>query len=62
MKRKEIMEDCPEEFEDKLKDIVDYFEGRFNEVVSHLDIDGIGQVNQIEYAYDLAKDIADDLY
>jgi hypothetical protein len=62
VKRKEIMEKCPEGFEDDMTDILDYFEGKFTEIEDHLDIDGIGQVNQIEYAYELAKDIRTDLY
>lgn len=62
MKRKEVMEKCPDEFEEEMKSILDYFEDKFNEIRNHLEIDGIGQINQIEYAYDLSKEIATDLY
>ena len=62
MKRKEIMVDCPGGFEDELRDIVDYFEGKFGDIRDMLDINDISQINTIEEAYDLAKEIADDLY
>ena len=62
MNRKEIMEKCPDEFEDELKDILDYFEGKFVDIKEELEISGISQLDQIEKAYDIALETANDLY
>ena len=62
MKRAEIMGDCPEEFEDRLKEIIDYFEQKVNEIRDKLDIDKISELSNIEEAFDLAYKLSDDLY
>ena len=62
MKRKEIMEGCPEGFEDELKNIVDYFEGTLTEIRSNLEITQISELGQVEEAYDIVCRIAEDLY
>lgn len=62
MNRREIMEDCPEAFESKLKEVVDYFEGKLVEIRDLLDIADITQLNHIEDAYTMVKDAAEDLY
>lgn len=62
MKRKDIMEHCPEEFEDTLKDFIDECESRFQEIRNMLDIKDIDQLDQISDAYRLADDYASDLY
>ena len=62
MNRNEIMEYCPEEFEDQLKDIVDHLENKFNEIRDLLDITRIDELDRITEAFELAKDISSDLY
>ena len=62
MNRVEIMRDCPEEFEDKLRDIIDYLEGRFIDIRDTLEIKGLCDIGRIEEAYDIAKEICYDLY
>ena len=62
MNRAKIMEDCPEGFEDDLKDIVDYFEGKFNEIKNNMEITQLSDLGHIEAAYGIACDAADDLY
>ena len=62
MKRQEIMDNCPDDFEDEMKDILDYFEGKFGDIRDQLDINDISQINRVEDAYDIAKDVAGDLY
>ena len=62
MKRQEIMDNCPEGFEDELKDILEHFEGKFVDIRDMLDINDISQLDRVEDAYKIAKDTADDLY
>ena len=62
VKRKEIMDNCPDDFEDEMKDILDYFEGKFGDIRDQLDISDISQLDRVEDAYSLAKDVAEDLY
>jgi len=62
MKRKDIMDKCPEEFEEDLKDFIDSIEHRVNEVEGKMDIKDIGDIADLNDAYTLLKDIAEDLY
>lgn len=63
MKRSDIMDDCPEEFEDKLKDIVDYMEGKFGEIKDLLEsIQNIDDLDKIRDACAIADQINTDLY
>jgi len=62
MTRKEIMDNCPDDFEDEMKDIIDYFEGQFVAIRNQLEIDDLSQLNRIEEAYVMAQKAADDLY
>lgn len=62
MTRKELMQNCPEGFEDGMKDIIDYFEGQFVAIREQLEIENLSQLNHIEEAYIMAAKIADDLY
>jgi hypothetical protein len=60
--RSEIMDICPEDFEDELKIFIDKLEGLAGEIVGELDITSISDIGKIESAYDLADDLADALY
>ena len=62
MKRSEMMRDCPEDFEDKLKEIIDYFEDKLNDIEKLLDINDVFDLGQIVHARDLVQDIAQDIY
>lgn len=62
MNRKDILEDCPEGYEDQLKEILDHFEGKFNEIKLYLDIGCIADLENIANAYRLAVEIGDELY
>lgn len=62
MNRKEIMENCPEEFEDELKGFIDNIESRVNEIESKLEIKGICDLSNIEDAFDLVQSLSVDLY
>ena len=62
MNRKEIMSDCPEDFEDILKEVLDYLECKFSDIQVLLTIDDISKLHQIEDARDLAEEIGTDLY
>ena len=60
--RSEIMDNCPEEFEDELKDFIDKLEGLVGEIMGELDITNISDIGRIAEAYDLADNLADGLY
>lgn len=62
MNRQQMMADCPEEFEETLKDIIDHIEDRVNEVKDKLEIKGVADLSNIEDAYDLAGELSFDLY
>lgn len=62
MKRKDIMEHCPKDFEDLLKDFIDEVESRFQKVRDLLDIKDVDQLDQVSNAHRLADDYAGDLY
>ncbi len=60
--RNEIMEDCPEEFKEELKDWIDDLEAKLNSVLSELDIDSLSDLRNIEDAKEELEQIADGLY
>ena len=60
--RKEIMDGCPEGFEDDLKAIIDDLEQKVGEIVGKLNITCIGEMDNIEDAHRLADELADSLY
>jgi len=62
MNRREIMDGCPEEFEDRLKEIVDHFEGIFNDINQALDIKNLNDLESIVEAADISYKAAGDLY
>ena len=62
MKRQDMMGDCPEEFEDKLKDIIDYCEGKFTEIRYLLDGITLETMDNASDAKDIALSMSDDLY
>jgi hypothetical protein len=62
MKRKDIMDECPDEFEASLKEFIDSVESEVNEIKNNLEITCIGDVGSIEDAYNLASDLCDKLY
>lgn len=60
--RSEIMDACPEGFEDELKDFIDRVEGLVGDIVSELSIKDISDIGNVEDAHRLADDLADSLY
>lgn len=62
MRRDEIMADCPEEFEDRLKEIVDGLEEEVKAIASLLEITCVSELYQINDAFDLADKLCSDLY
>ena len=62
VKRKDILNDFPEECQDQIKDVIDYFEGIINEIKEKLSITGIGDLPDIEEAFDIATSTGEDLY
>lgn len=62
MKRSDITDDCPEEFAEQLNTFLDHIEYRVREIRDSLDISGVGDLQNIESAYDDAKILCDDLY
>lgn len=62
MDRKTMMEDCPEEFEDRLKEIIDHVEGEVNNIVALLSIGGVDSLADITEAFEIAEVLAKDLY
>ena len=62
MKRSDILSDCPEEFEEKLTEFIDYMESQFNDIRDLLDIKYISDIENIDEAYNLAYQISDDLF
>lgn len=56
------MQDCPEEFEDRLKEIIDDIEDKVNKIKDKLDINKLSDLGDIEDAFDLASDLASELY
>jgi len=61
-KRKKIMDECPEEFEDELKSFIDEVESEVGSIVDLLDISSIDELHQIEEAQKIATNLADDIY
>ena len=62
MKRSEILNDCPEGHEDYVKEILDYFESKFNEIKDNLSISQLRDLTNIEDAYSIAESVSKDLY
>ena len=63
MNRKQMMQECPEDFEDKLKEILDHIEDRVNEAKLYLDnVDGIYNLKFIEDSQTKLEQLSNDLY
>ena len=62
MNRQDMMLDCPEEFEESLKDIIDEMEGLFNSVRDLLNIESIDMLCDIQEAHEIVSKASDDLY
>jgi hypothetical protein len=61
-KRTKIMDECPEGFEDDLKDFIDEIEGVLTTIRDTMVITGLEELSNIETAYDLVDELADSLY
>lgn len=57
-----IMEKCPEEFEDDLKDFIDKIENTVNSIKDQMDIKCISDIRRIDDAHDIIVELAEDLY
>lgn len=62
MDRKEIMSICPDGFEESLKEFIDSIEDKVNEVKDKLEINGLGDLHQIEDAKYIIDELSSDLY
>lgn len=62
MTRKEIMDKCPEEFEDELKDFIDSVESKFVEIEELLSTITIDFLDNIVDARAISDKAATDLY
>ena len=62
MTRNDIMDGCPEGFETELKDIIDYFEGRFADINSLLNLNYTADIVKVLEAQEMAEKLAEDLY
>lgn len=60
--REEIMRQCPEEFEDTLKDWIDKVENRVNDIAGLLIIDSTADLYKIEEAEITACRLGEELY
>jgi len=60
--RTKIMDECPEGFEDVLKDFIDHLEGKVDKIVDGLNISNISDLGKIEDTQDMAKSLMDSLY
>ena len=60
--RTKIMDNCPEEFEDELKDFIDDIEYKINKIKGMMDITSIKRLSEIEAAFDKLEELADSLY
>lgn len=60
--RKEIMDGCPEEFENSLKNSVDKLEGLLNAILNKFEINSITDISNVEDACNLVDDLCDSLY
>lgn len=61
-RRKQIMENCPEDFEDELKAFIDELESAVGDIVSELSIKEITDIERIADGFNLADKLADSLY
>lgn len=62
MKRKDIMDLFDDNHQDEIKDVIDHFEDRFNQIRSLLAEITINNIDDIVSAHDIANDVSDDLY
>ena len=62
MKRRDILDLFEDEQHEKLKEVIDYFEGEFKAIQELLTISSVDNLDQISDAKYKAEKIADDLY
>ena len=73
MKRSKILEDFPLDYDKTIEEqeetlynylssVMDHFESKFNDIKDKLEIQDLGELDQIEEAWEIAKDEANDLY
>ena len=60
--RKQIIDNCPESFEEELNTFINKVEDRINRIKDIMNITHIGQLSDIEEAYDKLSELANDLY
>tara|TARA_A100001391_G_scaffold33224_2_gene17975 strand:- start:5000 stop:5245 length:246 start_codon:yes stop_codon:yes gene_type:complete len=73
MKRSKILDDFPLDYDKTVEEqeedlytylssVIDHFESKFNDIKDKLEIQDLGELDQIEEAWQIVKDTADDLY
>ena len=61
-RRQDIMDTCPEGFEEDLKDFIDEIEGEINTAKDHMEVSSLSDLDRIDEARDMLVDLADSLY
>lgn len=62
MKRKDMLNGCPEEFKPRMEDIIDEIEDKVGYIRDPLNVQSISDLQLIETAYDKASELCSDLY
>jgi hypothetical protein len=60
--REDIMEQCPEGFEDELKGFIDLVEGEVNTAKDHMEINSITDLARLDEAHDMLCALSESLY
>ena len=60
--RKEIMSECPEEFQDTLKEYIDEIEHEVNSVLENLEVKDLDDLHKISDARSIAVSLSEDIY
>lgn len=61
-RRKEIMDKCPEDFEDDLRDFIDSIEHELSAIRDMMEVTCISELDKIDDAHNLLTDLCDELF
>jgi hypothetical protein len=62
MNRAKMLEDCPEEFKDKIAEVIDHLEERVNDVLDSVETFDINNLDKLEDARTELTSLSQDLY
>lgn len=60
--RDDIMKNCPEEFEEELKNFIDTVESIICSAINEMRMDSIDDIYNIKIGYNTIRELAEDLY